>query len=394
MKEYLAIITRVVVLISGFGIVMLNLNYAGIEGQGKISLINSGILLLSTLSAFIGGGSIVYLLPRIGVSKLIFPSIIWVLLSSFISAIILYLLDIPAFWHAIFLGVIQSIFLIQQMILLGQNRSNAYQWMLIVQSSISFIAVYTSYYYSPVPNYLSFVRGIYISFIITMIFGFILSRKSWMSTVLSQAFLNTKPLWKYGKYTQMGNIFHLSNQRSYLFFLEKSSAEGTVLAGIFSVLMYIAEALWSVAKSLSAIQGAAISQDEAHATHRKLTFRYLRVSILAAAFGLIVIVLVPRNWFEYWLHENTERIFETLYYLMPGILFNIVTIIFAHYFSGKGFHRFNAWSAAAGLVGSLVFAPILIANYSLIGAAIAASLAFGIQSAVQTWLFFRTLKKF
>jgi O-antigen/teichoic acid export membrane protein len=393
MKELLAIITRGVVLLSGFGIVMLNLRFAGLEGQGTISLINSGILILSTLSAFIGGGSIVYLLPRLGVSKLLAPSLIWLILSAGLAAILLFLTGIEGLVHAVALGSIQSLFLIQQMILLGENRSKAYQWMLLIQSSGSFIFVAFFYLSSETPDYLDFIKGIYGAFALTLVAGFYFTWSSWKQMVLSHIPDQAYPLWKYGKYTQTANIFHLSNQRSYLFFLERSSAEGILLSGIFSVVMYIAEALWSVPKSLSAVQGAEIAQTEEHQAHKSLTIRYLRISLISVVIGVVVLLAIPESWFNYWLKDRTSEVFDTLKYLLPGILFNVFTVIFAHYFSGKGLHRYNTWSAAAGLIGSLVLAPILIVHYGITGAAIAASCAFGLQSLIQTLLFIRASRK-
>lgn len=392
MKETLAIVSRVFVFLSNFGIVMLNLHFAGMEGQGVISLLNTGILLCATLSAFIGGGAIVYLFPRTNPSKLIGPSVFWLFLSAVITAITLFALGTVAVGHAVMLGLLQSLFIIHQMFLLGQNRAIAYQWMILFQGLMSVSLTWFFYFISASPNYTDYIYALYVSFLATNIFGFYLTKDVWKQWKLGPVIQESKPLWRYGKFTQAGNILHLANQRSYLFFLEKSSLEGTLLAGVFSVLLYIGEGLWSVAKSLSAIQGAAISQNENHDEHRSLTKRYLLLSMLATAFGTAVFLLIPMKWLDPFLDGQTEMVTFAFYFIIPGILVNTSTIILAHYFSGKGYHRFNAYSALAGVMTTLLIAPWFIRLWGLPGGAGALSISFCVQAIVQWIYYLKTVK--
>lgn len=393
MKEALAIVSRIFVFLSNFGIVMLNLHFAGMEGQGIISLLNTGILLCATLSAFIGGGAIVYLLPRSQPGKIIGPSVVWTFISALITAVILFVLDTPAAGHAVLLGLLQSVFIIHQMFLLGQNRAIAYQWMILFQGLMSVSLTWFFYFISPYPSFSDYIMALYFSFAATNIFGFYLTKDIWRQWKASHIADNAKPLWQYGKYTQAGNILHLANQRSYLFLLEKSSIEGTLLAGVFSVLLYIGEGLWSVAKSLSAIQGAAISQNEDHKEHRVLTKKYLMVSMIATIAGTGVFLMLPDSWLDPFLDGKTAMVTQAFYYIIPGILLNTSTIILAHYFSGKGFHRFNAYSALAGVLTTVALAPWFIRLWGLSGGAAALSVSFGIQTIVQWIYYFKAIKE-
>lgn len=393
-KETLAIASRIFVLLSNFGIVLLNLHFAGMEGQGIISMLNTGILLCATLSAFIGGGALIYLIPRKPSGRLLFPSVIGLLVAGGLTAIILWVIRAPVFLHAVALGMLQSAFIVHQMILLGKNRANPYQWMILAQGLLSLSLTALFYSISTDPGYSDYIKALYVSFTLTNVLGMLMTHKEWSSLTREHLREDSKILFHYGKFTQAGNIFHLTNQRSYLFFLEKSTGEGALLAGIFSVVLYLGEGLWSVAKSLSAIQGAAISQNENHLEHRSLTKTYLRISILASFVGAVVIALLPPTWLNVIMDGSGQEVRTAFLFFIPGILFNTATVIFAHYFSGKGYHRYNALSSLSAFLCSMALGPLFIFNWGVPGAAGALSIALAVQFFVQGFLYRKTIRSF
>ena len=88
--ELLSILNRAFGLVSALLLVLMNLHFVHVEGQGTIALINFGILILATLSQFIGGGALIYLIPRMGEHKIALPSLLWIAISAvFTSALLL-----------------------------------------------------------------------------------------------------------------------------------------------------------------------------------------------------------------------------------------------------------------------------------------------------------------
>jgi len=80
-----------------------------------------------------------------------------------------------------------------------------------------------------------------------------------------------------------------------LYFLENSGPEGKIFTGVFSILMYIAEALWSVVKSLSSILASRVAQSSNFSQHLALTKRYLMLGISTTAFGTLCFLAVPKQ---------------------------------------------------------------------------------------------------
>jgi len=104
--ELLSILNRVFGMVSALLLVLMNLHFVHVEGQGTIALINFGILILATLSQFIGGGALIYLIPRMGEQKIALPSLIWIAISAALTCALLVILKAPFIGFTILLGVL------------------------------------------------------------------------------------------------------------------------------------------------------------------------------------------------------------------------------------------------------------------------------------------------
>ncbi|MEY3834863.1 MAG: hypothetical protein RI989_291 [Bacteroidota bacterium] len=390
--EVLSILNRAFGLISALLLVLMNLHFVHVEGQGTIALINFGILILATLSQFIGGGALIYLIPRIGEHKIALPSLLWTGISALATSVLLYLLNAPFIGFTLLLGVLQSLFVLQQMILLGKEKIESYQILLFTQSvsSLVFVGLFYALTDWGIP---AFIFGQLFSFVITAGFGFFLTPSAWKNMRFQLSKDDLSLTAKLGGYAQLGNIFHLGNQRSYLYFLENSGPEGKIFTGVFSILMYIAEALWSVVKSLSSILASRVAQSSDFSQHLALTKRYLMLGISTTAFGTVCFLAVPNSWLMPFIDYDISFLKEGFFFLIPGIVANTVTVSFAHLFSGRGLHQYNFYSAVVGFAIAILCSSLLIQTNHLNGACMAASAAFITQSMVQTILFFSLKKK-
>jgi hypothetical protein len=390
--EFLSILNRAFGLVSALLLVIMNLHFVHIEGQGSIALINFGILIVATLSQFIGGGALIYLIPRMGENKIALPSIIWIAISAGITFILLIALGAPFIGFTLLLGTLQSLFVLQQMILLGKEKIESYQILLFTQSVSSLLFV-ACFYSTTDWGILAFISGQLLSFVVTATVGFFLTPHVWKKMRFDLSKNDLQQTAKLGGYAQLGNIFHLGNQRSYLYFLENLGAEGKIFTGVFSILMYVAEALWSVVKSLSSILASRVAQSSNFSEHLLLTKRYLIIGVTTTVFGTLCFLIVPNSWLALFVDFDIAFIKEGFFFLIPGIVANTITVSIAHLFSGRGLHQYNFYSALTGFAVAILCSSLLIPTDQLNGACMAASAAFLVQSLVQIFLFFRLKKK-
>lgn len=390
--ELLSIFNRGFGLLASLLLVIMNLHFVQVEGQGVIALINFGILILATLSQFIGGGALIYLIPRLGDQKIAFPSLLWIVVSATITGGLLFFLNAPFIAYTIALGILQSLFVMQQMILLGKEKIASYQIILFTQSfsSLAFVALF---YFLTDWGVMAFISGQIWSFILTAVVGLYLTSNTWKNLELRISKIDIQQTIKLGGYAQLGNIFHLGNQRSYLYFLENIGLEGKVFAGVFSILMYVAEALWAVVKSLSSILAARVAQTSDFNNHDSLTKRYLLLGLSTTTIGAVVFMLTPNSWIEKLVDFNVAFLKEGFFFLIPGVIANTVTVSLAHLFSGRGLHRYNFFSALVGFCFALALSFVLIPRYNINGACVSASAAFGAQCLVQVFLYLKLKKE-
>ena len=127
-------------------------------------------------------------------------------------------------------------------------------------------------------------------------------------------------------------------------------------------------------------------------TQRQITLRLLRLTALALALVMGIIVCIPERFYTEWLF-NAE--FAGIRQVILGLSVGIVTLgcnsVLSHYFIGSGRIRWSAASSAVGLVTLLVVGALLIPTYGVFGSAMTNSIAFTAML-LFSWIVFKTYK--
>jgi O-antigen/teichoic acid export membrane protein len=376
------ILTRVLLLLSALTIVLLNTHYLGAEGQGTASLIGLGILLVQAMSNFIGGGAMVFLVPRMREGQAFWPGLLWALISAAIWYLLFHILPVvPGDYviHACVLGFVQSVYVMLQQVTLARERMREYNIIVSIQAALVACSLLLFFQVFGWLDIHAYITALYVSFGSSVI-CYAWSNRAWIGSAEKTGWSYTwSQLFRLGKFAQGGNILHLLNQRLNFVFLENLRANGRMATGIFSIALYIAEAIWTVSKSLSIIQYSRISNSVNEQEQIRLTMKYLGISMGSVIGCCAVILCIPQGLFTFFFTEDAAELKSALIWLMPGILANGASIIYAHYFSGKGHHRENMIASALGLLLSATLAWILIPSLGIRGAAISTSAAFMVQ---------------
>jgi O-antigen/teichoic acid export membrane protein len=368
--------TKLVVLAATLGVVVLNSRFLGQEGQGQVSLINLGILIIVSFSNIVGGGALVYLLPRIGTKTVIGPSVLWSLLCSLAGFPLLKLfgfLDTALIIHVCFLGFLQSLFFFLHQIVLSKEKILSYNLLITTQLISLLLSLSLFYFIADLREISSFVFSLYISFGITVLFSLYVCR-NWLNDgqkkPWSKTFAEVFPL---GMYTQGGNILHLFNLRFALIFLEKMSS--LFYVGIFSLVLYAAEAIWNIGKSMSIVLGSRLSNSSDAGYKRSLTLSMIKVSFVLTLPVVLVAAFIPDTLYQLIFGGDLHGLHLALLICSPMILLHSCTMIISHYFSGTGLHRHNMWGSAVGILLGICSGFFLIEEYELQGASISFSAA-------------------
>ena len=82
------VLSKTVILLLNFLIVVLTTNLWGAEGKGLISILLANMAIITVFNNVLGGSSIAYLTPKIGFSKLVLPAYAWVFIVSLIGGLL------------------------------------------------------------------------------------------------------------------------------------------------------------------------------------------------------------------------------------------------------------------------------------------------------------------
>ena len=378
----IAMITLVTILINGW--------YLGADKVGTISLIILAITLIQILNNFIGGGALVYLTPRADLIKLFIPSYIWSFITSFTGAFVLELFHrIPQgfFWHVVVLSLLLSLSSVNFMILMGQEKIRAYNFITLLQVlSFGIILLFCLFILNK-REVISYVIGLYFSYVLSFAAGLaiVLTKVKWGSIKGSLTVL--KEIFRYGSVMQTGNVLQFFNYRLSFYFIEIFMGRAAV--GIYTVGVQLSESIWLVSRSIHMVQYARISNEKDMNYASKLTLNLTKISFIITLICLVILYLLLNLFFPLFFKPEFVAIKQIMVALSPGILTFSVSIILSPFFSGIGKPRYNTIAAAIGFIFTLVFGWILIPRYGFIGAGLSATISYFIATLYQFISFVR-----
>ena len=123
--------------------------YLGASGKGEQGIIITTIALILIFSNIIGGPSLVYLVPRFCLQKLLIPAYIWSLIVSIVFFYFMKSVDIvnkEYVFHIAFLTLVNSFASINLSILIGKERIKTNNYINLLQASVIIVTLIIYFY--------------------------------------------------------------------------------------------------------------------------------------------------------------------------------------------------------------------------------------------------------
>ena len=359
-----------------FGVLFLNANFLGAQGLGTVGLIVLNVTLIGILSNLIHGG-LIYFSSRKNRGNLLLIAYLWTLISLALYVLVnqIYpLIDSQYLLHTLLLGGIQASASIHHYFLLGKEKIKRFNLISLLQSLGLVGSLLWSFYGRNYIKVDAFIQALYLSYTISYLLALASSANFIEKPILFKLKEDFKDCLNYGFFAQAANTFQLLNYRISYFFLD--SLSGRAALGQYTAGVQLSEALLLIGRSISTVQYARISRRKQEAYAKRLSLLLMKVSYLLTTLGLIVLLVIPTDWFVYLLGKDFVLLKQILAGLSIGIIALSAEVILSHYFSGTGRVKTNATSAALGLVVTLVSCYILIPVYGVIGAALSSSASY------------------
>ena len=288
-----AVLSRVFVTAMNLLLMVLAGHALGADGLGTIGLIVLGITLVMLPANLIGGGALVYLVPRIPLKRLVWPSYLWAAVSASLAWLVLRSFPlVPEGFapHVCALAFIQAVYTVHFGVLLGQQRIAPHNLISAVHAAI-LLAVFGALLYAKKDvSAMAYVQASYAAFGVTAILSAIsIARRAPIKA--GGPVDVTRVMLRQGLWVQGANGLQLLNYRLAYWIIEH--VLGRAALGVYSVGTQLAESAWIAPRSLGMVLVSRVSNLDEVAQQRRLTLLTAKVAIAFALAVVMVLAVLP-----------------------------------------------------------------------------------------------------
>ncbi|MDP2338243.1 MAG: polysaccharide biosynthesis C-terminal domain-containing protein [Bacteroidota bacterium] len=339
----------------------------------------------------LGGNSIVYFMNKVGLSRLILPALIWIILSTTIISFVFSILHTQQSYFILLpITLITSFLSLNLLIFIGKEKIQLFNIFsllppfLLLIFNLGFIYLFKN----------RTVNGYLFCYFLSQAVVFVISLIIIKPYLIKHEIGISKGLvikaFSYGWKNELSSFIQFLNYRlSYFFILYYQDITSV---GLFSVAIVVSESIWLIAKSITTVQYSKIVNLDNPNGAIELTKKSAKLSLYATLFMLIVLALIPSWVFGFVFGKDFSTIKQLLFLLMPGILSIAVSNVYGHYFAALNQMRVLIIKSTIGLVFTVLLSIILIPLWSLNGACIVTSVSYLSSSIYLLIAFYKTSK--
>lgn len=374
--------SRVIVSLLNLMLLLATTQFFGAEARGEISLFVVWITMIAMVGQLFGGPVVVYFLKRIKPARLLFISYSFAIVVSILAWFIFRFFEYKTYIFAqqvCWIGLVHILSLIHLNVLIGLQFFSRYNAIVVAQSFIHFavVAAGVAITQAKIPTsdaVIIFVFGALMAYGTTILMS--------LGTVLN--FLN-QPFekegdnkisvihwFKQGLRVQSANVLYLMVTRSSFFWVEHFA--GLAALGIFSTACSIAEQSLLLSASIGTVIYGRISAGKIFKTEQVVFL--CRMAATATIILLVVLVIVPASAFTFIVGRDFTYVGGMILLLIPGYLFQAISTVLSHYFSGLGKFKIPFWSSLLGAIAAVVLGYFVIQILGAEGAAITQNVAY------------------
>ena len=373
---------RLILLVATLTTVLLNSHFLGEIGLGEVALLQFGLLLVTGMAGFVAAGAVVYVRRSHRARDLRKVAYLWCGISAIVaSGIGVGLGVIPTEWlyASAGLGLLQSLVVFHSQLLIASGRIRSNNYLQIAQTSTLLLTVFVTYILFDIATPRGFMWALTGALSVTLLYSLFALKGSWEEGPTSGKEDKNSPgglLLKYGAQGSTGSVLQLLTNRANLSLLDHFI--GAAGAGVYSVVYYGVEAVWTVARALAPIVNTEVASASSREARHSITRRYLHRTLLLTLPLALLAGLIPESMYT-WVF-GIEGISLPLRILIPGMLAGATSSILAHHLSAIGLHKWNAITSGVGLFVLVAVGWFVVPLYGVPGAAFAASCAYLAQT--------------
>jgi O-antigen/teichoic acid export membrane protein len=383
----LTILTKFIILLANFLLVVLTTRMWGSAGRGEIALVIANVSIIAIVSNVFCGSTVAFHVPGQKKYFLLEISLAGSLLVSLLGAVVFSIFF--GFRYFVPLSLISfliSITTAVSLYWLGRNDIKKYNFLTLIAPVFILTFLVVLYFIFQKNNLNTCFQAYYLGIgtvLIISVAGLLLDESFKLPDF---SFSGLKSIFNYGINNEFNNLIQFLNYRLSYYFIAKIL--GLAQLGVFSIVVAISESVWIISRSMSAIHFSNVINSDDRLKSRHETSIFARQSLLISLLFLGIAAAVPSSVYQLIFGSEFGNVKIFIIYLIPGIVAIAVSNLYGHYFAGIGKLWIVRNKSFIGLVATLILLPLLIKKYHLTGVCISVNVSY-ILSSLYLWFKFR-----
>lgn len=380
-------VSRFLILILNFGLVIYTTNQWGSEGKGVISIMVANLTVISFFANVFVGSSMSYFAKKFSTEEILPFAYLWsVCVGVAVSVILSFNQASEYSSYLMILSVLSALLAANVNLFVGQQNIRMFNLYTVLQQVVHIVFIIFIIYLIRITSVEAyFIAQISCFGLLFLVSALQVLRKCNFKKLSFPKAVGYQ-LFDYGWKTQVSAFLQFLNYRLSFYFLEYF--KGIASVGIFSVGIAFSEAVWTVSRSLSVVLYADVVNNKSSVEAIEKTKVSLKMSFLITVLFLVIMLIIPAQVYAMIFGKDFSRTKEIVLLLSPGILAIAVSNIIGYYFAGINKLRILNVKSLIGLVFTVISSFYVIPRWGIAGACIVTSISYILSSGILFWQFY------
>jgi O-antigen/teichoic acid export membrane protein len=390
-NSVLQVIANILSAVLNLLIIIFTAKTLGSLGRGEITYLIICVGILQIFTSIVGNSVMIFMLTRHKKHDVLFGSLIWTLIITFISIPFVYYfttLDFKSIQYFLILGILQTSF---------SNLITFYSFelkfkfiiLLKVAQPILFIFLIIGFYFLDKFNLSLYWTLLIVSFLPHFILFLIETLKNRYLITFSTLKVMMVDFLKLGGLGQFTNLMQFASYRFAVLIIAKTLGMNSV--GVFGLWLSVTDAIWLIPMGLATVN---MSYATKVGYELRNIYKHIIISVTISFFLILGILIIPNELYIYLLGKDFTQLRGLIIYSSPVVILFTINIVVAYYFSAKGLIKYNTLSSGLGFVAIIALTYYLTNNFGLLGAVSANCISYSFSILTTLYLFLKHKKQF
>lgn len=390
LKVVQTFISRFLILILSFGLVIFSTNMWGSEGKGTISIVIANVALVSFFSSIFSGSSTSYFARKFKVEQVLVYSYLWSLIVGTAVPLIFNFAAIQNefLYYLIGISVLSSLLSTNISLFIGTQNIRFFNIYTVLQQLVHVLFIAILIYIVKLKDVsVYFLAQIFCLIFLFLTSLFLILKKCKFSefSFSKSVFIN---MFEYGWKTQLSAFIQFLNYRLSFYFLEYF--EGIAVVGIFSIGITFSEAIWTITRSIAVVLYSDVVNSENREGSIVKTKSSLKLSFSLMLVFVLGILIIPGFVYPFIFGKEFGETKLIMLLLAPGILAIAVSDMIGYYFSGIKELKILNIKSIVGLLITVIFSFFAIPKWGIWGACFVTTLSYVVSASILFWKFYQS----